>query len=1374
MDHTDTKRIIASGDAIEFYVLRSPHILIRELNVKFCPSSNGEYFDMSYEAIEKKSNAHVRPQPKGSISISKEEYLILMRSIGDRQNVGSICLQYLWPSDKLDSVFPGLFLSCSGGFTQLCRALCTNRTMSTLQIQLSGKAPGVIALSQGFDTNVSFPSQLLTIDPAEKRMMEVAIAMKVAIKEIAFLLCHNKALQTIQIQSDNNSDQDWVKLVRPLTKDLDVQQADVQQQSHVDLAKLHLTISGSAMPAAVCNLAFHEVFQSSTLKELTVETSDHYGDMLDSSSSRALLQALVRPLIADEAGQEAKVNLSKLTLVLPHVRVNASWSCAIFTEILPELLQRNSTLKELTVKAPHFYEPREEMREEKLCALLQSLKENKSLEILDLSECQGILTQRVIPTLMDILLVNFTLRDINFGDSSIWYGVKEQLRKNEKYMQSCLRTLPVAKAQAARVFLCGGPYAGKTTLRKILIRCSEPGSKFRKTYLSPCKDLMIKSHDGIQKIRHGRLQLALRTRGIEIWGLKNNAGIRLSIWDMGGQEEYHAFHDFMFPNLSDTGNPSSFLLVCNPFTSVYMDAKKQPEVVSEELKYWLRFIASNTRKSVSFKPKVHVVLTHADKVAGLAAWAKGIVTPLQKDFCGALDLSPEPIAVNARSSRSSNSIASLIQENTQAILEKLPHVYEVCSMMRLVLADWRLQNPECPLISWQTFSDLCQDAQVPDLITYLEGRGPEYLLVEGRRKAVAECLHDAGDIIFFNDFDLIVVDLNWFCHRVMGHLIRLSHDKFKDHSSMGSPADRFIAREYLEAILNESLKTSRDLGRHGGSKQSVKAETLVKLMLRLELCFEKTTGSLDDGLFIPMTLARESECLWHWPTSNHNFQCNITKVVHFGRRLQCDDQKCTFIPPGLFCRLQVSLHNKFLGPSNHMTAHYFLEKDLILIVFNGVEIVLEYHGNVGTHIDVLVRSNSMSFDDALEIVHEHVMTHVQELCVSSGGCQGVLLVEGIVRPECVRQQMSFMQRQNQGVLVEDLKRAIEASGSRMYQHTWIPVKEGDCVILDSGCEGAMDLLGSKEKEDVKRRLPELRHSKGYDHTMNPLGGLTSSILEAQDSSFPKPMFYGESSKVLVPSSGDNRSNVQYPLPQDPTSSHPDIYLQRLEDLSIQIRHLEERLCPMTQGIIDLFLKSSQRQVPCIVLFTKNDASMKQRLVTKFVPGMKALRLHLLCEYKTHVHKVQGKHGCEVILQEKEWEEIHGLVVKGLKWVFLAIKMGAHITMGIGDLVPNPSKAYAKAVSDSVGSHLPIDWATVTPEELEMDAASAVRTAQKESAEQWLVDFLKDKCILKKFGLQRVRYKDEQTEEVGWICEEHLKKGEQTGQLARLPRGGTGL
>jgi hypothetical protein len=389
MGHTDTKWITGLA-ALEDYVLRSPHIVIRQLKVKFRPS-NGEYFDMSYEAIEK-SNAHVRPQPEEFFRISKKQYLMLMRSIGDSQNVESTCLQFS-PSDKLDSVFSGFFLSCIKGLAELCRALCTNTTMSTLQIQLSDKTP-----DKGF--------------------------------------------------------QDQVTLVRPLTT------ASDGQQPNVDLAKLNVTISGSRMcGAAVCDLVFHEVLQSSTLKELTVETLDHCGDMREGSRSYALLRAVVRPLTVDEAGQQAKANLTKLTLALPSVRENGT-SRAIFAEILPELLQRNSTLKELTVKAPHFYEEMEKTREEKLCALLQPLKENKSLEILNLSECQGILTHKVIPTLMDILLVNFTLRDINFGDSSIWYSVKEQLRKNEKYMQSCLTKLPVAKAQAARVFLCGGPYAG--------------------------------------------------------------------------------------------------------------------------------------------------------------------------------------------------------------------------------------------------------------------------------------------------------------------------------------------------------------------------------------------------------------------------------------------------------------------------------------------------------------------------------------------------------------------------------------------------------------------------------------------------------------------------------------------------------------------------------------------------------------------------------------------------------------------------------------------------------------------------------------------------------------------------------------------------
>jgi len=65
-------------------------------------------------------------------------------------------------------------------------------------------------------------------------------------------------------------------------------------------------------------------------------------------------------------------------------------------------------------------------------------------------------------------------------------------------------------------------------------------------------------------------------------------------------------------------------------------------------------------------------------------------------------------------------------------------------------------------------------------------------------------------------------------------------------------------------------------------------------------------------------------------------------------------------------------------------------------VFNGVEIVLEYNAKVGTHIDVLVYSQSKTFDEALDIFHKHIMKQIQKCCVAPNGCQGVTLVEGVI------------------------------------------------------------------------------------------------------------------------------------------------------------------------------------------------------------------------------------------------------------------------------------------------------------------------------------------------------------------------------------------
>jgi hypothetical protein len=247
--------------------------------------------------------------------------------------------------------------------------------------------------------------------------------------------------------------------------------------------------------------------------------------------------------------------------------------------------------------------------------------------------------------------------------------------------------------------------------------------------------------------------------------------------------------------------------------------------------------------------------------------------------------------------------------------------------------------------------------------------------------------------------------------------------------------------------------------------------------------------------------------------------------------------------------------------------------------------------------------------------------------------------------------------------------------------------------------------------------------------------------------------------------------------------------QALRELAHKVQHiavvvddtqklLRDEGLQLTRFIHNLIVNSSQRQVPRIVLFTTGDVSFKQKLITKLVPGMKAPQLHLLCEYKGQEHIVEGQAGCQVIIEDEDWKNVHELVVEGLKWVLLAVKVGAHIAMGLGNMVPNPKMEYGKAVvalGEGVLKDPPIDWATVTPGKLVGDEASAIRTAESLSAEQWLVNFLKDKVILTQFGLQRVVYKDthgRQTGELGWICQKHFVQGMGVGELDGFPVGWT--
>ncbi|KAH9572376.1 hypothetical protein CY35_02G145900 [Sphagnum magellanicum] len=1245
------------------------------------------------------------------------EYTDLMQAIGE--------------STGLESIFiTQNFSLCNEVLcVQLCKALCKNHSVSKLIIHLT--VDGSQDCQPNFDILLN---QVVVLLESNVGLKEFHFDFRPlhaptfwSLDGFANALERNRTLERFCLAFNYlPSEQELQRLVQPLIADGNGQQKNSTLIT-LDLL-LHERVEEESLTVAV-NVLAKMLQNNSSLKELrlwapeswysvdsfaeALETN-HTLEQLHLTGRRLNLQRLLQPLTMDANGQQSNATLLKLGLIVNTGKGDDDMQLRMSAVVDPltKMLQSNSSLKELDWRYSEGF------TESDVCALIKSLENNYSLEVLDLKYCDGV-SDSVFPVIMDMLVVNKTLKDIRLDGTELarkgkTQVVKQELEKNAVYM-SQLKELPLAKATSARVFLCGYPYAGKTTLRKGLVRCLAHGSTFSKIFLTPIMDFLSKLKDGLRQTQ--------RTHGIEIRELKVTEGVNLSIWDMAGQEEFHAFHDFMLPNLDGTSYPSLFLLVCNPCKHLQGNLQEAILNIQGELDYWLRFIASKNRRSNIFKPKAIVVFTHSDKI-DVNAHVLGVVRDLKRKFVKVVDVASKPVTIDSHSSRSAHLVVKLIQENVQALLNTLPPVYEVCITMRLALKAWVSNHPNSPLMDQNTFSKLCLNTMLPWLIKNDQrvidlAKDERIKLNENRNKAVAKCLHTSGDIIFFEDLDFVVVDVDWFCHQVMGHLIKFSYDQVQVTNHVRLPLtnqDGFTTEECLQHFLDDSIKFSC-----GRKLQNVQTKQLIQLMLRLELCFEGTCGPSEYGLFIPSTLASHNITShnvlapWKW----QQVPGRLKNPVYFGRRLKCDDQACTFIPHGFFCRLQVSLHNEFLSSDNQMTADYTFKENAISILYDGIEIVVEFDNDVSSHIDVLVRSSEKEYDEALDIVHERITKHIQTLRGAFDGCQGIILLEGIVRKECVEHPLSFKSRLDQAILVEDLKKRILANGSKWqsWQHTW-----GELNLenkkLNASFEIAIKMLGSEERNDVWQRLaPEFK-----SHELNQNLVITQSNFGSHQRAF---------------ASTSSQEGIQ-DLHKDLKAIHKDV---------------------------KILVKSKMRKVPRFYLFTTE--GLKQTLVAKLGQGIKVVQLHLLCECRMGLHKVKGKEGCEVIIEDQQWQKIHAVILEGLKWVVPFIKAGLHITMGLGNIIPNPAEVGLNVIGTTFNGSVQ-DWASITQDQLQV----GVESDEKEAAEQWLVDFLRTKVILKDFGLQRVLYLDNQgqtTGEVAWLCEEHLSQGEQKKELVTFPR-----
>jgi hypothetical protein len=495
--------------------------------------------------------------------------------------------------------------------------------------------------------------------------------------------------------------------------------------------------------------------------------------------------------------------------------------------------------------------------------------------------------------------------------------------------------------------------------------------------------------------------------------------------------------------------------------------------------------------------------------------------------------------------------------------------------------------------------------------------------------------------------------------------------------------------------------------------------------------------------------------------------------------------------------VQVKLHKHFMNLPIKVPCTN--EKNLIKIFLDGLEIFVELSGDQMSSplfIDVLVKSCKSTFQ-TLQLINDHVLNKIEQMCNSVQGCQGVSLVRGILRPKVVENLLLCKHRKDQAILLEDLKQELwGANLDPKYEHPWPQVREvpkGSRDYFGESMEGsAMSLLGEKDTQEVlQRRQNELMelgvHFNAFpttkDEDYEDPQGSQSGITMGRKNSIHK--------NVDLQSKGSFHQRILEKLDEMPQLVHDKIVpeLQSMEkrlmegtrqEIQSMEKNLHDMLAMNLDNIIKLPLELQKRHVPCNVYFTTSGAKLQRKLIVKMLPGIERFRLHLLCECVEGIHVVDEQQGCQVTMLSTKAQQIVPYLVIGLSIFSLLLKVGAHIVAGIGDMVPNVGKGLALALdTQSLSDYLPNSGIggnfqndPLQGQKKNMMKKEVALREEKHGVEQWLVDFLKKQNISNSFGLNRVHYHKMKYGNQGlfirWICDKHKEEGLKKGLLQAVP------
>ena len=460
---------------------------------------------------------------------------------------------------------------------------------------------------------------------------------------------------------------------------------------------------------------------------------------------------------------------------------------------------------------------------------------------------------------------------------------------------------------------------------------------------------------------------------------------------------------------------------------------------------------------------------------------------------------------------------------------------------------------------------------------------------------------------------------------------------------------------------------------------------------------------------------------------------------------------------------------KLFGRDNGKNS-YKLAKNMILFYMSGMEIIVESSGQIGFDIDIMVRSSKTDKDVMLEFLHTQVMKPIHDLCAHPIlGCQGVKLVEGILRPTCVERLIPRIHREHQVVLVEDLQSIVLATCDFSYEHNW--KEDGP---LQRGHDDAQTLLGKKAWENILNR--HLRDLQKLQKVL-PCDTKHEELMATQ----PQWMDNGDdvTSELRI-------ADVQKLLRQVGRSLYHKIeesetnVVKRLDDMERRItmklnhiismeKYMLPKICENIDKLMTFSVELQQSQVPRLVYFTTTPKKSLKRIVTRMVPGLTNLKMHFMCENRGGFHIVDDQKGCDVTFGTDATRVFQTIMVWGLRIFTILAKVGAQSAAGMGSMIPDLAKDFMSVVDTSGlldGLKYPsvdetIDW---------KHQNSRITDVDKHIAVQWLIEFLKGKKLYDSFSLQKAMYNNSirgRDRSIAWLCKKHIKEGQDDSLLELL-------